>query len=199
MNGRLAATAIPPRMARLPKDSRGYPVPFLVMVDKTGKPHFTINDDRKRALCLIKDLCAICGLKLLRGRWFVGGPGSAFHPHGAYVDPPMHAECARYALAVCPFLAAPSYSKRIEDKTVDPADMPDGAPAIFIDPTMDPARPASFILGMAVGQKVAGGPFHNYIRPKKPWRVLERWLYGELIEVLDPDKDYSHEYERELT
>jgi hypothetical protein len=191
---RLAATAIPGRMKYLPKDARGYPVPFIVMRDRNDRPIFTVNDDRKVMTCLTKDLCPICGLALLRGRWFVGGPGSAFMPTGAYIDPPTHGECARYALAVCPFLAAPNYSKRIETGQLALGDLPDDVPAILTDPTMDPRRPPSFILGMAVGQKVTGGPFNRYIIPRKPWRVLERWRHGAKVEDLDPTHNYAAEY-----
>ena len=38
-------------------------------------------------------------------QWLVGGPASAFHPRGAYVDTPTHYACLRYALQMCPHLA----------------------------------------------------------------------------------------------
>src|SRR5215472_13925800 len=98
-------TKVPSRMAHLPLDPRGYPIPANVYRDAQGRPHFTINDDRKRLEQLRRDACPICDQSLYIGRWFVGGPLSAFHPNGAYIDLPMHHECATYALQVCPYLA----------------------------------------------------------------------------------------------
>jgi hypothetical protein len=96
---------LPKMMQHLRLDERGYPIFYIAQVDKTGKPHFTINNHELRNNCLEKDLCEICGKKLYRGRWFVGGPMSAFHPDGVYNDPPMHTECKDYAMQVCPWLA----------------------------------------------------------------------------------------------
>ena len=96
---------IPERMQHLDRDGRGYVIPWTVFRDSKGKAHFTINDENRRQTVIGRDCCPICAAKLLRGRWFVGGPGSAFHERGAYIDPPMHRECVVYALKVCPYLA----------------------------------------------------------------------------------------------
>jgi hypothetical protein len=98
---------IPALMKERQVDPRGYPIPWNVLVDSTGKAHFTINDESLRQMAIRDRLCPICGHRLWRGMWFVGGPGSALHEHGAYIDPPMHKPCAEYALKVCPYLAAP--------------------------------------------------------------------------------------------
>ena len=116
--------AIPDRMKHLDRDHRGYPIPYIVFRDNDGKPHFTINAHEKVARCKHEDICAICGMKLLRGRWFLGGPMSAFHPHGAYIDPPLHHECMRFAVQTCPYLISAKYTKRIDGNTLDPARAP---------------------------------------------------------------------------
>jgi hypothetical protein len=143
---------IPARMAHLPRDHRGYPIPAMVLIDDGGRPHFQINDERKRQKCIEEDRCAICGTKLFRGRWFVGGPLSAFSERGSYIDPPLHQECAEFALAVCPYLAAPHYGKEIGVKTLK------GRSAtgigIAIDPTTLPDRPPFFVAVMAVATDV---------------------------------------------
>jgi hypothetical protein len=54
---KIAGVPIPERMHH-----RGYP----------------IHVRRYEALC--ENLCPICGMNLLRGQWFVGGPMSAFLP-----------------------------------------------------------------------------------------------------------------------
>jgi hypothetical protein len=50
MNAR-SGVAIPKRMRSLERDKRGYPIPFIVLRDKTGQPQFTINDFRRIAEC----------------------------------------------------------------------------------------------------------------------------------------------------
>jgi hypothetical protein len=119
---------LPERMAKLERDRRGLPIPFIVMRDKSGQPHFTINDHAKSARCLREDLCPICGQKLFRGRWFAGGPLSAFHANGCYLDPPTHKECVEYALQVCPFLAAPKYTGRLDDAALAEDQLEPGNP-----------------------------------------------------------------------
>ena len=71
---------MPPGIARLPRDARGYPVPVIVLIDKTGTPQFTINDVTKVAACLAEHRCSICGRRFDRHpvtqrheMWFVGG------------------------------------------------------------------------------------------------------------------------------
>lgn len=170
--------AIPARMAHLERDRRGYPIPVSVYRDSDGRPHFTIIDELKRQRVIADDRCPICGGKLTRGRWFVGGPMSAFNNRGAYIDPPMHGECARYALRVCPYLAAPNYDKRIDDKTLPPGD---DAP-LLLDPTLIPERPDYFVAVMATGQKlIMNGGVVQYIAPKRPYSKIEFWQYGQRV------------------
>lgn len=171
---------IPDRMKHLPLDRRGYPIPATVMIDDDGKAHFSVNVENIRQRLIKEDRCPICGGKLLRGRWSVGGPASAFHEHGAYIDPPMHYECVRYAMQVCPYLAMPSYTKRIDDKGVDYSKVP-GDIIIQTDPTMIDNRPDPFVMVMHVGQEWApfeGGWGVQYIKPKRPHRRYEFWSKG---------------------
>jgi hypothetical protein len=168
---------IPSRMKHLKHDSRGYPIPDGLYIDQNGRAHFTINDETKRLRHLIGRLCPICGLRLKPPMWFVGGPGSAFDPNGAYIDLPMHDECAHYALQVCPYLAAPNYARRIDGAT-----LPDGVPhPTLIDQTVDPNRPKFFV---AVCCKkfvlIKGG---RYVRPIRPYKQVEFWQHGQMISV----------------
>jgi len=179
---------IPARMRHLERDARGYAIPWTVFRDTSGRAHFTINDENRRQRVIREDRCPICLTKLLRGRWFVGGPASAFHAHGAYIDPPMHTECARYALQVCPYLAAPNYAKRLDDRTLAP-----GEPVpLLLDPTMDPQRPPLFVAVMATGQRLiredvdyAGTPVHlvRFLKPRRPYLRVEYWRDGCRLEV----------------
>lgn len=162
-------------MRHLDVDTRGYPVPCMVYRDLNGLPHFAINEEHKRWACLSDDLCSVCGGKLHRGRWFVGGALSAFHADGAFIDPPMHSECAHYALLVCPYLAAPNYAKEIGPTKA--SQHPHGKERIFIDTTMIPGRPRGdmFVAIMSTKQTI----FSNFnVRPEPPFSSVEFWRHG---------------------
>ena len=172
------AAPIPEQMAHLPLDRRGYPIFFGAYVEPDGTPHFTINCERKRSEMIARDLCSICGKVLLRGRWFVGGPRSAFHPRGCYIDMPTHNECAHYALRVCPYLAAPSYAREVGARKAEVIK----SAVIALDPTMIPDRPPLFVALMAVGQKMTGGNgIQSYVKPSRPYRRIEYWRHGEQL------------------
>jgi len=182
----MTAIRIPDRMAKLERDARGYPIPVTVLRGTDGRPHFTINNEAARQRVIVQDRCPICGQRLLRGRWLVGGPGSAFHARGAYIDPPMHDECVHYALQACPYLAAPSYSRRIDDKTLTPEARK--AAGLLFDQTMDPTRPELFVAVMFIGQPrwindfVAGIPVVRHLQPRKPYRKVEYWRHGQQLD-----------------
>ena len=178
------AVPIPERLQKLDRDKRGLPIPFLVARDTAhGTPYFTINDSQKHARCLSEDRCAICGDRLLRGRWFLGGPLSAFHPRGCYIDTPTHDECIHYALQVCPYLAAQNYSGRLDDALFDYQTNPDVV--VLLDPTMIAERPDLFCAVMAVGQSVWRNGPQVYTKPHSPYRKIEFWRHGVLV----PDED----------
>lgn len=168
---------LPDRMRHLPVDKRGYPIPWGVLIDDGGLPHFAINVEERRHEMVKRDLCSICGSKLFRGRWFVGGTLSAFHEHGAFIDPPMHSECSHFALQTCPYLAAPRYTKEIgleKIKNRKPANI------MLIDNTLIPGRPTEdiFVALMATRQDV----FDNLnTKPKHPYSVVEFWRHGSRI------------------
>jgi hypothetical protein len=160
-------------MAHLERDRRGYAIPFGVFVDTDGRAHFQINDDRKRVLCLTGDWCAICGCSLTRGRWFIGGPMSAFHPDGAFADPPMHFECMRYSIAVCPYLAAPRYAGRVDDGTLTD----ETRPGLLVDRTLIARRPDLFVAVLARSQRLTD-TFPPNVIPSKPYIRVEYWRHG---------------------
>lgn len=160
-------------MKHLKLDRRGFPIPWGVYIDQSGKPFFTLNDLARHKEIQKRDLCPICGTKLFRGRWFVGGPGAAFMPTGAYLDPPMHSECAHYALKVCPFIAAPKF-KRLGEKLI-PSDG-----VIMVDQQADDARPLVFVAVMTTKQMFFSGK--GYFKPLMPYSGIEFWREGEQLE-----------------
>lgn len=169
---------IPRRMRHLERDKRGYPIPVIVLRDDSGRPHFTINDTLVSERLLAEDKCPICGTLLGRQRWFVGGPLSAFHPMGRYIDQGMHTECCRYALQACPYLAMPNYARRIDVKTL-PADDPH---AVFLDNSVIPERPELFVAVLARGQMVHRSEGQTYIEPLRPYTAVEYWRHGRRLD-----------------
>lgn len=112
---------------------RKLPVPFTNIIMDDGTPDFTTIDARKTVRCATERLCGVCGKPL--GYWiaFLGGPKSA-ETH-AYVDPPMHEECARAAVKLCPFIAMPSMVRRKTPLTPDsivPEGWADNRPEVFV-------------------------------------------------------------------
>lgn len=185
---------LPERMEALPRDRRGYPIPWNVMRDNAGEPLFTINDDRKSWQALEELLCPICGQGLEIGDlWWVGGPLSAFHPHGCYIDSPMHHECSSYALKVCPHLAAPKYTKRLDGL---PA-MKNGAPFdVAVDHTVMPDRPIVFVQARSYSYSISWPrSADRKLFPVSEMRITEEgdiqvrrfmdyevWRHGETLE-----------------
>ena len=173
---------VPDRMRHLPTDRRGYPIFFGALVGDDGVPFFTINDERKRARMISEDLCSICGKPLFRGRWFCGGPGSAFHDAGCYIDMPMHDECVHYALAVCPYLASPRYVREVAVRQAERA-RAETQQIITLDPTMIPDRPLVFVALMTTGQKLLdGNMLQTYVKPARPYRKVEYWQHGRRLD-----------------
>ena len=77
----MSAATMPARIARLPRDRRGYPIPCETCC-ANGTALFTVNDDRRRWAAIRQGLCPICGEVPGKWKWFVVGPRSAFDEHG---------------------------------------------------------------------------------------------------------------------
>lgn len=169
---------IPEQMKHLPLDHRGYPIFYIALRTPDGKAIFTANDVRRQYEVALHDLCEICGRILHYERWFIGGPLSAFHEQGSYIDAPMHEECAHYSLNVCPWLAAPNYGKSIAQLQVDR--IPD---AVSVDHTMsgqEDKRPALFVAVACKGQDLSISDA-IYFRPHRPYAKIEYWQHGKQL------------------
>lgn len=100
---------LPPKMANVPIDERGYPVPWFVeLID--GKPDHRIMSTLKLRLAVTEGRCWMCGEPLGVFKSFVIGPMCIITRCSA--EPPSHLECARYACAACPFLTRPHAHRR---------------------------------------------------------------------------------------
>jgi hypothetical protein len=108
-------TALPPgivpRIAALPRNKAGYPIPwFVAFID--GKPDFRVIRRGGIHYALRMKICWVCGCSFLRqeDRAFVIGPMCAVNRVSA--EPPSHRECAVYSAMACPFLSVPNMIRR---------------------------------------------------------------------------------------
>jgi len=172
---------IPECLTILPRDRRGYPIPVTVAVDRAGNAHFAVTDPVARKRMIEEDRCHISGRKLLRGRWFVGGPMAAFHEFGAFLDGPTLAEASLFAVRTCPFLAAPKYSRRIDDLTLRKSGAPGIAAAVLHEEVVSD-RPEVFVRLMCVGQRLVPSSHGDVLFvPKRPYRNVEFWRHGKML------------------
>ncbi|HKX40911.1 MAG TPA: hypothetical protein VJO99_07120 [Burkholderiaceae bacterium] len=100
---------LPPKMAALPIDKRGFPVPYFVAIIN-GEPDHRIVEPRAVKACIEQKRCWICGGPLGVYRSFTVGPMCAVNRISG--EPPSHLECARYAAQACPFLSRPHAHRR---------------------------------------------------------------------------------------
>ena len=94
----------PDRVKRLPRDQRGWPVPWFVEW-RDNEPIFPAFDPRKFTLAVRGKRCWVCGDPMGRHQVFVVGPMCTINRVSS--EPPSHLECAEYSAKVCPFLANP--------------------------------------------------------------------------------------------
>lgn len=108
--------ALPPEMARLPRDHRGYPIPAFVYFDEHGKEDFRIIKRDWREVCFGKRRCWLCGGFMGRRKWFVIGPMCSITR--TTMEPPSHRMCAEFAVKNCPFLTQPLAKYSTKEKPV---------------------------------------------------------------------------------
>jgi hypothetical protein len=103
---------MPARIAKLPVDKRGFPVPkFVTWFD--GQPDFRVIRPSSVVNCVRKRLCWICGEPIGVRMAFVIGPMCAINRISS--EPPSHKECAVFAARNCPFLSTPLARRREKD------------------------------------------------------------------------------------
>lgn len=108
MNSR-PSPIIPARLNRLPRTPAGLPIPWFVAW-KDGRYDFRVVDARKLEPAVKHRLCWLCGQQIGRMMCFVVGPMCVVNRVSS--EPPMHRDCAEYALQACPFLTQPSRERR---------------------------------------------------------------------------------------
>jgi hypothetical protein len=154
---------IPEAIRKLPRDARGYPIPFAQFRAPDGTPDFRVIDQQRVQRCIKDRLCGICGEVLNYWIVFIGGPAcKASH---LYADPPMHPGCAAFAAIACPFVAG-THTRYSSDRLPEIEGM-----AFKMDPTMVDAerRPAQMYLFTArrFERRVVGSEVYFYAKPFK--------------------------------
>ncbi len=106
---------LPRRMADLPCDSRGFPVPWFVAYIE-GKPEFRAMDHEKFVRAIREKRCWVCGQTMGIYVCFVAGPMCGINRTSS--EPPSHLECGRWSAVNCPFLSNPRMVRR-EDEAIN--------------------------------------------------------------------------------
>lgn len=184
----------PPQVLIRPRDERGYPVLYTNAVKKDGSPDFLTIDRQKVHNCAKGKLCGICGGFLLSTKtyplpvwrdyvYFIGGPHSC-ERSGIFADPPMHEDCARFAMRVCPWMILGRY-RRIGN---DPEQHHEGA--MFVG-----ERPIKFQLLRATSFRADSELlFHaSYLNA-----VVEQWNPAGPMPTGEQMTEYFRQTEKEL-
>jgi len=105
---------MPDRINALPRDVRGFPIPYFVAY-LDGRPCFPVMDPDKMRHCMTHSRCWICGDRITAFKTFVIGPMCCINRVSA--EPPSHLECARFAVRNCPFMAHPEAKRSKLDQS----------------------------------------------------------------------------------
>lgn len=117
---------LPPEMAALPIDKRGYPVPEFVAWIK-GEPDFRVIKPGWWQACVktkgkksFARRCWLCGGGMGGRYWFVTGPMCTVTRTTS--EPPCHRLCAEFAVKNCPFMTKPLAKRNERDLPEDTTD-----------------------------------------------------------------------------
>jgi hypothetical protein len=169
-----AVVPIPPRLARRPRDARGYPIPYGVLIRKDGTPDFRVVDLERWQHAVQHRRCGLCGEPLGAHLAFVGGP--LCEANRVFLDLPMHRDCAEYALQVCPYLALPKTA------FVDTAKVDTEGHTLHVSTDVAEDKPERFWLGIAKGYAVVQLPGSSYGLQATPWVGGEWWQDGKPVD-----------------
>jgi hypothetical protein len=157
---------LPEAVRALPRDPRGYPVPWFVATLPDGTRDLRVADGKKRITGWKRGLCWVCGGKLGKEMCFIGGPYSVINR--VFADWAMHKDCGVAAVRICPFINGTMKRRRQND-------MPDGAEALE---GARPEAPEYAGLYVTVGE-VRLGPQGHFLAP--PPRYVWWYRAGERV------------------
>lgn len=164
---------IPGRLARRPRDSRGFPIPAVAFIKEDGTPDFRITDIVRWQSVVTRRACALCGEPLGSRIAFVGGPKC--HEFRIFTDAGMHLECANFAKTVCPYLVLPK--ARHAPSVATPA----GA-LLHISEEVPLEKPERFFIGVTRDYHPYRLPDGTFVVRAGPWESVEWFVPGEAKE-----------------
>lgn len=164
----------PGRIARLPRNAAGYPVPWFV-ARIGGVPDFRVIKPGAISEALRRKLCWTCGVPFQRqeDRAFVIGPMCAVNRVSP--EPPSHRDCAVFSAAACPFLSTPQMIRRERH-------IPDGA-----------AVPAGISIRRNPGVALV------WVAAYRAWKPFDDGGGGTLVDVGEPKETLWFARGREAT
>lgn len=156
------------RIANLPRDGRGFPVPwFVAWFD--GRPDFRVVHTPRYGQAWNGELCWVCGQKLGAFRAWVMGPVSLLE--GATPEPPCHLECGQFAARSCPHLANPQMRRK-------PKNLPARAPTAGV-PVMERSGVTAIWITKGRGAQPFRAP-HGVMFKLDPPSGVEWYVTGRL-------------------
>jgi len=168
---------LPARMARLPRDYRGYPIFYTVQPDPKpadgARVDFRVLNMAHHMECAIRRTCAICNKRLGSRLFFLGGPMCV--QNRVFGDGPVHEECGRYAMRVCPYLSIASKQYRMTD--VEEKQYEDGSYDSF-DANAILIKPQRVVIYICGDYHVAPVPGGKHIYRVPPGGIAE-WYTTE--------------------
>jgi hypothetical protein len=157
-------TEAPASLAALPRDRRGYPVPWFVKW-YDGQPDFRVIDTPKWGRAVAGRRCWVCGEKLTRYLAWCLGPMCVLNRISS--EPPAHKGCALFAAKYCPFLSNPRMHRQDHN-------LP--SPDLLVDPAgiHFEGNPGICVVWIALDYEVFAAPGGQLIQLGEPVEV--RWF-----------------------
>lgn len=163
------------RVRSLPRDVRGFPIPWFVTNGPDGQPRFAHVETGRHRLALQRKGCWICGQPLGGYQAFVTGPAGLLNR--VATDPPAHLDCARDAVKICPFMVNPKMRRQPAPENLE---TPDG---------LDPKNPGISVV--YVTRSFRALPQHgSLLELGEPTRV-EWWKEGRPATRLEASEGLS--------
>lgn len=149
---------IPEGIEALPRDHRGFPVPYFAQRDPID---FRVVRRGVLGACIKRGLCWVCGRQRAEGdSAFVLGPMCGVTRTAP--EPPSHVACAMWSARACPFLVRPGMRRNEVGLPADAQDAPGvplkrnpGVALVWASTTWAPWKPPGGGILFDVGDPVA--------------------------------------------
>lgn len=162
---------LPKHLLGRPKDRRGYPIPYNVLIREDGTPDFRIIDTQKARVAAERRQCALCGKPMGRHIAFIGG--NLCFKNRYFLDGPIHTSCAEFAVQTCPHIVLPNAQYRTADRQVNEGMM-------LVDHAI--SRADIFMVGVTAKYEILPQQGSVLYRAA-PWESVTWWREGRETEA----------------